>query len=168
MSLFKKEPPPPPPETGIMLLRRTVKARDHKAGALHAIVREIPGLSISALEDFANGRAELPRPLLQALAKEIYGAGLDDDDMLYQLNPPPVSTIGIVPPRFDPDKCPTVYRHDPNKSRIGPQPVKPSEAKTTTRRAGWRDPGFARPVETPVVREKPPQRAPFVRLPNDY
>lgn len=140
MSLFRKELPAPAPplETGIDVLRRTLKARDHKAGSLLAICRDISGLGIADLENFAAGKIMLKRELLQGIAKELYGAKLDDNDMLTPLIvnvPKPLCTA--MPPKFDAKSSPYHFPYDPAAPMRFPQPVKPVPPLAKIPRAGW-------------------------------
>lgn len=161
MSLFKKVEDDPP-ITGIDVLRDTLKIWSSKPGVLRALARDIDGIGISQLEDFAAGKlASFPPPIMRRLAEEIFGgfAVFDPEtDMLRPVAREPAKAFVRTEP-FDPTNCPQVVRVDRN--RIGPQPVKASPVKTTTQRAGWLGSFPARPLPQAVIRAKP--REPFVR-----
>ena len=140
MSLFsRKEVEPEPVVTGVDALRRAVKVRDAKAGVLLAVVREIDGLGITALEAFAAGKANLSVGHLKALAKVLYPHSEYDPELnlLRSANKASKPMCTAYPERFDPKSAPYYFPHDPDAPRLGPQPVKPAPAKPKPSRPGW-------------------------------
>ena len=141
MSIFKtKDPAPEPVVTGIDVLRQTVKARDHKAGALKAIASGIDGIGMSNLEAFING-GDLKVETLQALAKVLYdGSEYDPESgLLRSANKTPPKTY-VHPPRWDPKSHPYyVAPREPGAYYPPPKPVKPVPTKPQGPRPGWAD-----------------------------
>jgi hypothetical protein len=141
MSIFKtKDTGPERVVTGVDVLRQTLKARDHKAGVLLAVVREVEGLGITQLEAFTDGKADLSVAMLQKLTKILYPHSEYDPEsgMLRAANRK--ITLGYAvnyPPRFDPKSSPYCYKHDRNAPLLAPQPVKPEKPKVKTSRPGW-------------------------------
>jgi hypothetical protein len=160
MSIFKKEVTPAPEITGIDVLRRTLRAWSERSAVLNAVARDVDGVGIEKLDSFMHGRTDLSAEILARLTTVMYGGHAVYDvesGMLksaYADRPTPSYT---VPEPYKPPADFVIAR-----PTIGPQPVKPSTTKTTTKRDGWLGEYFPTPVEPPVVREKP--REPFVRL----
>ena len=122
--------------TGLDVIRGTLRAR-RRAGHLAPIARDI-GTGIADLEDFADGRRDLPAAVLAALVKDLFHGQAEYDATLNLMRPvnrtPPVS-MGIAPAPFDPRTSPYAYK--PGPPALGPQPVKALPAKPKTPRPGW-------------------------------
>ncbi len=143
MSLFSKRDSvmTEPTVTGIDVLRQTVKARNRSPHALSLIAREVDGVSASALEDFAAGKADLSVEILKALTKVLYpGAEFDPDHNLLQTPSLPARPMGIKPPPYDPAKHPSYHPppagpHTRGTSGITGLPPSPQAGPPT--RPGW-------------------------------
>jgi hypothetical protein len=129
-----------PGPAGITALRRKVIASSQKAAVQHAIVRDVPGLGLDALQDFASGKTSLKPEIVQALARELFNARLNDDGLLQSLNAPkakPMCASGY-PPFIDPKSHPYyVPPRDRNAPLMAPQPVVPVPIKPKGPRPGW-------------------------------
>jgi hypothetical protein len=141
MNLFKRnEVVAPETITGIDVLRRTVRARDSKGGVLKAVVREIDGLSLSTLEDFAAGKAELSVAILQKLATILYdGCEYDPESgLMRSANRQEPKPAGIPPAPLDRN-----YAHhyipqfDPSAPRPNFNPGPPITKPWSSKRPGW-------------------------------
>ena len=146
MSIFSKKEVIPEPITGIDTLRQAVAARMHKAGVLHALARDVAGARLSELEDFVQRKRVLQPAVLAGLAKEIFDARLDENDMLVSLNqklPTPLCAANY-PPRIDPKTSPYYSPpprdHDAVLARM-PRPVNSVPAKPKGPPPGWADGG---------------------------
>ena len=139
MSIFTRKDPEPV-VTGVDILRRTCKARDHKGGALLAIVREVDGLAITTLEAFAAGKTDLSVALLQKLTKVLYPHSEYDPELnlLRSANRQAPKLAGIAPLPFDPNSVTYPPRADPKaRSYMDPgPPMIPSQVQAT-KRPGW-------------------------------
>jgi hypothetical protein len=116
------------PITGRDLLRQALFNRLHK-GALPVIASNIPGIGLSALENFARGGSAPTPEILSLLAKELYGGHVElnpASGMLRSVNREPVKSGGVRPPQFDPSLHPPVPRTAsmPAKPVMSPMPVK--------------------------------------------
>ena len=143
MSIFnKKEPPTPEPISGIEALRQAVAARMHKAGVLHALARDVAGARLSELEDFVQRKRVLQPAVLAGLAKEIFDARLDENDMLVSLNQKPPTPLcaanypSKIDPKTSPYYSPPPHDHDAVLARM-PRQVNPVLQKLKRPRPGW-------------------------------
>ena len=125
--------------TGVEALRRKAIACANKSGVLHALVRDIEGLGLTAIREFAVGRRDLKIELLQALAKEFFNAGLDADGMLYPLNPLVDRPLrGRLFTAIRSENLAALFSDRCELPRNGPQPARPEPPKEPTGpRPGW-------------------------------
>ena len=101
---------------------------------LHAVARDVPNLGLDALQDFASNKAGLKPEILQALAKQMFDARLNDDGLLEPLNKPEVKPLCAAnyPPFIDPKSHPYYTPpRVPGEFYPPPRPVKPVPAKPT-------------------------------------
>ena len=139
MSIFKRKDPTMP-VTGIEALRRKVVVCTEKPGVPRALVRDIEGLGLTDIQEFAVGLRDLKIEILQALAKELFNARLNDDGLLQSLNTAEAKPLCAAnyPPSIDPKSSPYyVPPRDRNAPRIGPQPVKPEPVRPKGPRPSW-------------------------------
>jgi hypothetical protein len=120
------------------VLRETLFARAFK-GHLSYLARDL-GVGVAALDSFSRGEGKLPPEILQALAKEFFGAEYDPTlDLLRHANrqaptlrgvrPPSVAEMGLTLPTF---------KGGPPERSFGP--VKPEPVQPKKKRpAGWVD-----------------------------
>jgi hypothetical protein len=140
MSIFSRKDPVTPEPAGVTALRRKVIACASKPSVLHAVARDVPNLGIDALQDFASNKAGLKPEILQALAKQMFDARLNDDGLLEPLNKPEIKPMCASgsPPFVDPKSHPFYTPpRDPGAPLLAPQPVKPETPKVKTSRPGW-------------------------------
>jgi len=118
--------------TGTQCVREAIWARRSRLVSLSKDV----GIRTELLDGFARGNvADLPRPVIDALVKEIWNDNLFLDpalDLLCPREQPPARSVGVLP-TLDTSKLPR-YKFGPNPNP-GPQPeIAP---KPRQRRAGW-------------------------------
>jgi hypothetical protein len=138
MSIFKRKETAMPETTGIDVLRSATKAR-RRAGNFGGLARDLR-VSIADLEAFADNGKPLAEPVMQALAKEMFGAKLNADGLLEPLNKAEVKPMCAsgYPPRLDPKTSPFyVPPRVPGEFYPPPQSVKPEKPKVKTSRPGW-------------------------------
>ena len=154
MNLFNrnKEPAMSEPEiTGTQAIRARVLARKKRAHL--ARTAEDLGLSLQALEAFADGADNMPVAALEKLASEFYNGGVKYDaasDRLVDLNVASPWTPLIPDPWQNPDpgiaaaqqayKAALKAAHGP-EPHLSPRPEQPGPATSSGRPA--RRPGFA-------------------------
>jgi len=108
------------------VLRSAVQSR-RRAGNFGGLARDLH-VSIADLEAFADGGKQLPEPILQALAKEMFSAKLNAGGLLEPLNKPeakPLCAAGypsFVDPKSHPYYTPP---HVAGEFYPPPRPVKP-------------------------------------------
>ncbi|UGX96771.1 hypothetical protein G6321_00017155 [Bradyrhizobium barranii subsp. barranii] len=159
MSIFKKEVIPAPEISGTDVLRRTLRAWSNKPAVLHAIARDVDGVGVGMLEDFASGRIDLSTEVLQRLVKVMHGghAVFDPESGMLKSAYADRPTRSYTAP--DPYRPPADFVIA--RPTIGPQPAEPPTTRVTNKRDGWLGKFFPTPVEPPVVQKR---REPFVRL----
>ena len=142
MSIFTRKDPVTPEPAGVTALRRKVIACASKPSVLHAVARDVPNLGLDVLQDFASNKAGLKPEILQALAKQMFDARLNDDGLLEPLNKPDIKPMCAsgYPPFVDPKSHP-FYTPPLERGAYypAPQPVKPVPVKPKGRRPGWAD-----------------------------
>ncbi|MBT1511780.1 hypothetical protein KIP88_14810 [Bradyrhizobium sp. SRL28] len=142
MSIFSKKDPVTPEPAGITVLRRKVVVCAAKAGVLHAIVRDVDGLSLEDIQDFAAGKRSLKPEVLAALARELFNARLNDDGLLEPFNTVEIRTLcpPDYPPKIGDPKLLRTYSppldHDAVLARM-PRPFNPVPQKPKGLRPGW-------------------------------
>jgi hypothetical protein len=120
--------------TGSEIIRQTLYARAFK-GHLSYLARDL-GVGVAALDSFSRGEGKLPPEILQALAKEFFGAEFDPAlDRLRSANRQEPRAIGPGPP-------PIWELMELPKFKGGPaersfRPVKPEPPQPKKKRAGW-------------------------------
>ena len=167
MSMFRKEAAvaaPEPEITGITILRQSAKVWCSKPGGSQAIANAIEGLGISALENFAAGRADLPVEMLQKLTRVLHPhAEYDVASGMLQAVAPPAQPLGLRTEPYQPGPVgsgypPVIDRTAPPRGlkSVTSEPVRPHGPKP-----GWLG-GFR--VATSDETARTP-RQPFVRAP---
>lgn len=158
MGIFRKEVMPAPETSGVDVLRRTLRAWSNKSAVLIAVARDVDGVGLEKLDSFMHGKTDLSAEILQRLTTVMYGghAVFDPESGMLKSAYADRPTLSYtVPEPYRPPADFVIAR-----PTIGPQPIMPPAAKTTTKRDGWLGEYFPTPVEPPVVRKK---REPFVR-----
>jgi hypothetical protein len=87
-------------DSGLALIRSAVLVRAKKSH-LANLARDL-GTGLATLEEFAHGRAKLPNDILNALAKELFGANATYDPQIDKLirAKPPTIPMGAHPRPF--------------------------------------------------------------------
>lgn len=138
MSIFSRQNPEPV-VTGTDVLRQTVKARGKTPHALALITREIDGVGVGMLEDFASGKITLGADKLQALTKYFFHHHTEFDpelNLLRSIAPEPKLFAAFQPEPYDPSKPPRFQAQLPKPGAMTGfrglrPPVKPLQ------RPGW-------------------------------
>jgi hypothetical protein len=138
---------PPDPNSGLELIRATLRAWNSKPGGLAFICRQDKvGVDLTNLEHFAMGRIpELPNDALDRLAKVLmHAAGYDSERDKLIVKPVPITQLPAAPKPFDPknpaykDFVWTKEKHERSERQRrerNPPPKNPSPA--IHHRPGW-------------------------------
>lgn len=130
-------------KTGVDALRDALRVRMKKAN-LTNLVRDISDASKTpignaAVEAFATASANLPEPVLQALARHLFGdnASLDvERNLLMRKKVAPLPAAVGPPPIVDPKSLPSYHPVQPFGT-LGPQPVVAERKQPRQARPGW-------------------------------
>jgi hypothetical protein len=127
------------PVTGTDLVRAALRGRNHKQNT-SGFARDL-GLSADTLEQFAEGRVELPAEILQKLVRALWGDSTDFDagaNALRPSNREPPRPLGILSPPFDSATAPyPIQSGSLAVADRAPQLVTPQKPKPKEKRAGW-------------------------------
>jgi hypothetical protein len=122
--------------TGISATQEALRVRSRLPGYLGRLSRDVD-FSLDALEKWALGHGgQPPMPVLQTIAKDLWGANayLDDAGMLRRVDPPTLTFGTARPPPFDPAKA-RFYHKPPADGLPKLYPAKANVAKPV--KAGW-------------------------------